>query len=439
MKHLLAGLLILLSFSNGFANLEPLLRQDEISFRNVNVESRFPEGITFRIEICGRPTPSSVIFNYTTSADATSYWGWTEEVWSEDEGQTLDNCDMRKFHLETKELEIPPFAPVKYYWSLEEGGTTLGRSPEYVYLYKDENFAWKSIEDERVSVWWHDRSDTFGQDVMAIASQAFDDQAAFYSLSLESPITIVIANTSEEFFAWQSEENYAGGMAFPDISLTVQFVEGEFGYYNWLNDVIPHEISHIYFYHLVKRYSGASYWLNEGLATYNEYSDHSNEWSALKLAYDENQTISLQDLEYGFGENTDKIDLAYAESYYAVLYMEEFYGKESISALLSEYKEGTSAEAAFEDSFGKNPEEFEDDFMTWLEDRLKTPPPNTERSGPESSSKKAVNLVLLLLSCLGILMALGMGAVLVLAWVFTRNPSKKFEPDPPIINLTKEL
>src|SRR5690349_6221681 len=103
MKPLLAGLLILLSFSNGFANLEPLLRQDEISFRNVNVESSFPEGITFRIEICGRPTPSSVIFNYTTSADATSYWGWTEEVWSEDEGQTLDHCDMRKFHLETKE------------------------------------------------------------------------------------------------------------------------------------------------------------------------------------------------------------------------------------------------------------------------------------------------------------------------------------------------
>ena len=303
MKYLFASLLLLLSFRGGFGDLKSSVRQDAIEFRNVNVESSFPEGITFRIEICGRPVPSNVIFNYTTSAEATQYWGWNEEIWSEDEGQTSDDCDMRKFHLETKELEIPPFAPVNYYWSVTEGKNTLGRSPEYVYLYKDGRFDWKSIENEHLSVWWHDRSDSFGQDVMSIASRAFDDQAMFYASSLDAPITIVIANTSEEFFAWQAEEDYAGGLAFPEISLTIQLVESELGYYDWLNDVIPHEISHIYFNHLVKRYSGTSYWLDEGLATYNEYSDHLSEWNVLKTAYEANQTMSLQDLEYGFGED----------------------------------------------------------------------------------------------------------------------------------------
>jgi len=127
----------------------------------------------------------------------------------------------------------------------------------------------------------------------------------------------------------------------------------------------------------VKKDTGASQWLNEGLASYNEYSDHWGKWITLKAAYDTGKIPALKELEDDFGEDPENIELAYAESYYAVLYMNEVYGRDAIATLLNEYSQGIGATVAFEKSFGKDPESFENDFMAWLGERLKTPPPNT--------------------------------------------------------------
>jgi hypothetical protein len=373
MRHSLLQFLLVIGLIGSIRVSHPIKKQNSIEFRNVSVESQYPDRILFRIEICGGIPDSKVWFNYTAGMDPTEYWSWSRELYTLDNGQTSDNCDKRTFHLNAKRAEVPPFSPIRYFWSVTEGTAIRGKSSTYIYYRKDERFSWKSLKDEHLVVWWHDRSDLFGQDVMSIASRAFNDQAVFYASSLESPITIVITNTSQEFFAWQAEEDYAGGLAFPDISYTIQLVENEVGYYDWLNDVIPHEISHIYFNHLVKRYSGASDWLDEGLATYNEYSDHLADWNTVK---------SLNDLEHDFGEEPEQIDLAYSESYYAVLYMDEIYGKEAIATLLYEFSKGNGAPVAFEKAFGKHPDEFEQDFTRWLSERLKSPPPNTEVAEP---------------------------------------------------------
>jgi hypothetical protein len=397
MPHWFVSFLLVVGLLGGQNSFLSTKQQGTIEFRNVKVESSYPDGITFRIEICGRPKSSDVAFYYTTSADATQYWGWTKEIWSLDEGQTSDNCDKRKFYLETKEFEIPPFSPIRYYWAVDHEEKT-SQSPHYVYYYRDAAYDWKSMEDPNFVIWWHDRPDSFGQEVMSIASKANEDQAAFYSMTLSAPVIIVIANSSEEFFAWQTEENYAGGIAFPDINLTIQLVEGTMGHDDWLGDVIPHEISHIYFYNLAKRYSGAPHWLDEGLATYQEYNDHLYEWDVMRDAYASDHLLSLKDLEYDFGEDEDSIDIAYAESYYAVLYMDEFYGRASISTLLAEFGKGTGETAAFQSAFGKTPEDFESDFTVWLAKRVETAPPDTKLQ--KSLSAEESNRLYFLLTAL---------------------------------------
>jgi hypothetical protein len=198
------------------------------------------------------------------------------------------------------------------------------------------------------------------------------------------------------------------GMAFPEFFLTIQLVEENADYHGWLNGVIPHEISHIYFGQLVKKDSGASQWLNEGLASYHEYSDHWGKWITLKAAYEAGQTLSLKELEDGFGEDPEKIELAYSESYYAILYMEEVYGREAIATLLYEYSQGTGATVAFEKSFGKDPDAFENDFMVWLGERLKTPPADTQV--PQFVSNFAVYFFAGML-CLGGICVTAAGAI----------------------------
>jgi hypothetical protein len=427
MKPLIANILLVVGMLMSPVGGVLPLQQDSITFQNVKVDSSYPEGITFRIEICGRPANSSVVFHYSLTPDDNSSWSWIEESWTVDEGQTTDNCDKRKFFLRTREDEIPPFAPVRYYWTVTEGSKVSGKSSTYLYSYQDGTYDRQSSEDQGVVIWWHDRPDTFAEEISTIATTAYQDQSAYYAISLDSPITIVIANSPEEFFAWQTEQESIGGIAFYEMYLTIQLVQvGDD--YDWINDVIPHEISHIFFNHLVKRYSGASHWLDEGLATYQEYSDHYYEWFVMKDGLEADNTLSLKDLEYDFGDNDEEVDLAYAESYYAVLYMHEYFGKEAVSTLLTEFRKGTSADPAFEKAFGKDTQKFEEDFIVWLKTRLKSPPPNTELQiqvpSPEAANNSYLTVVGII--CMLPLCFFVLGAWLIgIAWVLNYSLSVK--------------
>lgn len=397
-----------------------------MEFRNVSVEGNYPDGVTFRVEICGRPDSSRVVFNYSLAPESIETWSWSREYQTLDEGQTSDDCDRRKFYLEAKDLEIPPFSPIKHYWSVTENVKVNTESEKAVYYYRDEHYDWKKMAEGNLVVWWHDRPDTFAQEVFSIASRAEKDQAAYYGMSLQNPVSIVIANTAEEFFVWQEAQENIGGEAFSDMYLTVQLVQDEPDYYEWLGEVVPHEISHIYFNHLVKRYSGSPYWLNEGMASYLEYSDHYTDWLSVSDAIRTAKIRSLQDLESDFGKDAEEIDLAYAESNYAVVYMHEVYGGEAVSTLLYEFSKGSGADAAFQKSFGRKVEEFEADFMIWLVDRAKTLPPNTELQRPVSKSQLSLIYGSLAAICLLPLCFLGMsvGGVFVL-WKLYQASNRK--------------
>lgn len=390
MKRQFANFLLVIGLiSSAWSAPHPVF-QAEIEFRNASVENQYPAGIVFRVEVCGTTSASRLIFNYQEP----NFWAWEKDAGTVFEGETADHCDRYRYFLDTQALSVPPFSPIKYFWSVTEASAVMGRSSNYVYSYRDTTYEWNTLEEGKLVIWWHDRPDQFASDVMFVAARAYEDQAEFYSLSLESPITIVMTNTEEEFSAWREEEDNAGGMAFSQVSLTIQLVDDEmayyqFLYYDWMKDVIPHEISHIYFNHLVKRYSGASFWLDEGMATYNEYSDHWEEWKTVKAAHDAGELRSLEQLDDDFWEDSENIDLAYAESYYAILYMDEVYGQDAIDTLLYEYSRGTGETAAFEKSFGKTPEQFETDFLAWLPKRLETYPPDTNIATPPQSSETA--------------------------------------------------
>lgn len=381
--------------------------QTDITFRNITVENLYPKYVLFRVEICGRSSTSYVTFNYISHLSGT----WEKTTKTLKEGETGYGCFKYKYFLETQKLFVPPFFQIEYFWSVTEGAKVVGQSSKDVYTYKNEGYTWKNLSDEHLIVWWHDRPDSFGQEVMSIATLAYNDQAKFYSFSLATPITIVITNTFDEFYAWQPQKNtMIIGKAFSRVSLTVQLVEDNANYHDLLYGIIPHEISHVYFEHLVKNDAGAPIWLNEGLAVYNEYSDHWDKWVTLRAAQERDEILTLKDLDNVFGKDSERLELAYAESYYAVLYMEEVYGKSSIATLLDEYSTGASATVALEKTFGKNSEGFEHDFIVWLDERLKTPPSDTNLLQPLSN-----NVVWLFtgILCVGVLFALGAGIIFI--------------------------
>lgn len=408
MKYLLFNMLLLMGLYGQVGQPGLPTQQDSIEFRNAAVESHYPDRLTFRIEVCGVPRRAKVEIHYTTSYD--SEW-WSGEDYTFMDGRTPDGCEKRRYYVSTKDDVIPPFSRIEYYWRVSDAGREISKSPSYYYFYRDTGHNWKTIADRNIMVRWHDRPDSFAQDVLSIASIAYHEQAEFYDGTLNVPLTIVITNTDEEFAAWKNEADYAAGMAFPESYLTIQSVEDQVDYRDWLSEVIPHEISHIYFGRLIEKQHFLPRWLDEGIATYLEYSDHWDEWRDIQGAYAADAIQPLTDLERDFGENDIEIYSSYAESYYAILYMDEVYGKESISTLLQEYSKGSTPENAFDQAFGVSPKQFSSDYMTWLETRIDTAPPSTELpgQGPLGSGAEALWTIYTVL-CLSALWFFGFGA-----------------------------
>jgi hypothetical protein len=105
-------------------------------------------------------------------------------------------------------------------------------------------------------------------------------------------------------------------------------------------------------------------WLTEGIAQYTELSLGGVLWTGSEdLA---GKRYTLEELEKDFDALDDQ-SLAYLQSYYAVDYLMNTYGKETVSAILKDLGKGMPAEKAFAKNLGRSYEEFSRDVMEYWE------------------------------------------------------------------------
>ena len=233
--------------------------------------------------------------------------------------------------------------------------------------YEDNRYDWQVLENDAIGVWWHDRSQAFGQNIFDIAAAAVTYQQELFQTELDFQMRIVISNTDEEFHSWHNiEHDWIGGQTFSDFGITNQIVKGESFQDAWLNSVIPHEISHIFFNQVVHNpIVSVPVWLNEGVAQYNEFISHDWEINQVASAAEEKRLIPLTSLEDGFGSyDVDRVYLSYAEAYSAAAYLVETYGNVGLSKLLKAYKDGEPTDQAFQTSLGISADQFE---LDWAE------------------------------------------------------------------------
>jgi hypothetical protein len=267
-------------------------------------------------------------------------------------------------------ITTAPSTPFYYVWELTDSAGNIIRSPEALIYYHDTRYEWQILENQYLAVWWHDRPASFGDQVFEIANRAFTAQQDLFGTPLEFPIKIIIYNNFTEFAEWQGGlVEFIGGQAFPNIGVTTQIVEAFGSQTRWLNEVIPHEISHLYLaqvsYNPTAR---VPVWLDEGVAQYNEFTDPAPTLALVRRAAANGTLIPLSTLRDGFGmqSNEERSRLAYAQALTAVTYLIETYGTEGLADLLAAYKAGISTEDAFLLALGVTLGEFEAGWAVWL-------------------------------------------------------------------------
>jgi hypothetical protein len=196
---------------------------------------------------------------------------------------------------------------------------------------------------------------------------------------------------------------------------------------DWLNEVLPHEISHLYFYQ-VTRASDAwpPLWLDEGLAVYNEFGDHEYEDEIVRTAVLQDRLTPLLWLREDFVGEDHEVDLAYAESYYVALYILDVYGEGSLSQLLSAYNRDKDHDEAFMIAFNQSLSQFEQDWETWIKTKFMAEVPATltavpQEQNPTSFPARNVFALLILLCCFSLAGVTGLGFLAWLLWAANKR------------------
>ena len=335
----------------------------KIHFGETKIENQFPKGIRFSVKVDVADQRGSIDFYYKLGNEP-----WAHQDARCSANGTVIDLDYYSCIFFLDIHNIPPQLPITYKWRIY--GSAERYSEEQTVHYENPCYAWETFTRGNITIWWHDRPQEFAERVFLIAEKSIQEQQSLFEVNLSKPIHLVVENSREENSMWNSRIPYSiGGQAFPEVGVTIQIVEldmSEFLVDSWLNEVVPHEISHLYFFQATNReHASPPNWLDEGLAGYNEFASHQFDWILVKNAIRQDKLIPLADLRDAFSGDDDQVALSYSESTTAVEYLIEMYGEQGLNDLFSAYQEGKTSEEAFQRAFGRTVSEVEMDWEAW--------------------------------------------------------------------------
>ncbi len=280
-----------------------------------------------------------------------------------------------------------PGALISYYWQISDAAGRQTRTPPNSFVYRDDRFPWQEYSRDLVHLYSY-RDAKKSEQLLSLALEAVEKLQQEIGISLEKPIHIyVYANRSDMRLALPSrserydEMTVTLGMVVSDDTLLLLGSEPD------LDKTLAHELSHIVVGLATKNpFGDLPRWLDEGLAMYAEGELPARNRRALDQAIRQDDLISVRSLS-GYSGDPAKVDLFYAESYSLVKFLLDTYGREKMTALLEEFKQGVYQEDALQKVYGFGLDELD---RRWRESlglgprqlpATSTPPASEETSG----------------------------------------------------------
>jgi hypothetical protein len=284
---------------------------------------------------------------------------------------------------------MPPGTELEYWWRLTDAeGNTLKTEPE-LYLYLDNRFDFKTLHNDRLTLYWYNGGRAFGEALFEQANKGLDQLEEDIGVSLERPIKIFIYGTQEDLISALSlsAQEWTGGVAYTDYGVVVIGIRAD--NLDWGLRAMTHEMTHLVIHQATDNpYGDLPRWLDEGLAVYNEDPERLDEQfqETFNEAVANNSLMTLQTLSSTFPADPMAANLAYGESGAVVGFIIHNYGSDAMKDLLEIFSEGSLYDDALEQALGEDTQSLDNAFRT----RLGLPPlPGTETSQTESQQTEA--------------------------------------------------
>lgn len=284
---------------------------------------------------------------------------------------------------------FPPGAELEYWWKIaDSAGNELTTEKETI-TYNDDRFDWKSLQNERLTLYWYEGSDSFGKSLFERANEALDTLGTDIGITLDDPIKIFIYANHQDLLSALSltAQEWTGGVAYTEYGVVVIGINPS--QLSWGLNAMTHEMSHLVIHQATDNpFSGLPTWLDEGIAVYNENRDELDQdfRQVFEHAVATNQLMTLRTLSSPFPSDPLLANLAYGQSGATVKFIVDTYGSDAMAKLLSIFSEGAIYDEALQQALGVDTDGLDNAFRI----SLGLPPlPGFEAAAGDSNSAEA--------------------------------------------------
>jgi len=215
-------------------------------------------------------------------------------------------------------------------------------------------------------------SDELREQSRLILEASYQEISQSLQDSLSRVVTVYIADTDEEFRerAGNSFPDWGIGCAVPSHHLIVLKSPARFKYGKSLNQLLRHELAHIFLGAKVKP-GNMPRWLDEGFAMM-----HSHEWTlgqdiVVARAVLTNSVFPLTHIERLNSFQESKANLAYTLSFLAVSYLIREYGRESLVDAVQLLSQDKNWNEVFLETTGSKYRDFQREFLDSVKARYR--------------------------------------------------------------------
>lgn len=313
--------------------------QEAITVISETPRNEFPAGVTFSISFSAPAPEDQVRLRYELAPDGTGASG----VAACDGAGTI-TCT---FTLQSgRGIFVIPGAEITYHWEIEDQqGNTLS-TPEKLYVHEDTRFNFRTITDGNVTVYFHAGTEAESDSVLAAAVETVANVGALEQTVVEFPIKVFLYETADEM---QPAIAPGGGRGVQILGEVVYSDTAMVSADVATLDITRHEVAHIVTREATKGPFGIAGWMNEGISVYSQRQPLAGHEGALQAAIRNDRVLSMAELNSSAtGGVASTVALYYGQSGAIVKFLVDAYGAESFAELLKTFKEGATADDAFE-------------------------------------------------------------------------------------------
>jgi hypothetical protein len=318
--------------------------QQPITVVSEEPRNEFPSGVSFAVSFTAPAASKEVRLHYTLAPDGTGATAVADCT-----GTATVSCTFRL--TSGRGIFIIPGAEITYRWEIEDTAGNKLATADKLYVHEDTRFTFKTIQQGNITLHYHSGTETQARAVLQAVADTIDRVSALEKTQVTFPVKVYLYTTADEM-----QPAIAPGGTGRGVQVLGEVVYSDTAMVSAdvaTLDIARHEVAHIVTKQATKGPFDIAGWLNEGISVYSQGRPLAGHDSALQAAISSDRVLSMKELNSSAsGSSGATVGLYYGEAGSIVKFLVDTYGADKFAELLKTFKDGSTADKAFQAVYG---------------------------------------------------------------------------------------